>query len=165
MGPARHDSEPLVVAYAVVVGVEVDDLLDAELSDLLGPPPKGPPTVTTTHTPQQPSAPTNTIGQLEERRRRRRLEHLLDVRSRLATLAVERRSHRLDDANDTFGQQLAVESAISDEFPDMYVERLGDWARHEAELEHEPPQMVANCGICQAIASRSGINLTPPEAA
>ncbi|WP_344192681.1 hypothetical protein [Pedococcus aerophilus] len=121
--------------------------------------------MTTTHTPQQPPTTNSTTGLLDERRRRRRLEHLLDLRWRLATLAVERRSHGLDDANDTFGQQLAVEIALSEEFPDIYVERLGDWARQEAELEHQPPQMSAECGICQAIASRSGVNLTPPEAA
>lgn len=121
--------------------------------------------MTTTHTPQQPSTTNKTAGLLDERRRRRRLEHLLDLRWRLATLAVERRSHGLEDANDTFGQQLAVENALGEEFPDTYIERIGDWARQEAELEHEPPQMSAERGICQAIASRSRVNLTPPEAA
>jgi hypothetical protein len=120
--------------------------------------------VTTTHTPQQPTPDTST-GLLDQRRRRRRLEHLLDLRTRRAVLAAERRAHNLDDAMDTFGQQLAVESAVSEEFPDTYAERIADWARQDAEREHQPPQMSADCGICQAIATRSGVNLTPPEAA
>lgn len=121
--------------------------------------------MSTTHTPQQPTTPDAATGLLDERRRRRRLEHLLDLRSRLAVLAAERRAHDLDDAIETFGQQLAVESAVSEEFPDTYAERIADWARQDAEREHQPPQMSADCGICQAIATRSGVNLTPPEAA
>lgn len=121
--------------------------------------------MTTTHNPQHPATQDATTGLLDERRRRRRLEHLLDLRSRLAVLAAERRAHDLDDAIDTFGQQLAVESALSEEFPDTYAERLGDWARQDAELDHRPTQLSADCGICQAIATRGGVNLTPPEAA
>lgn len=121
--------------------------------------------MTTTNELQQPATSDAATGLLEQRRRRRRLEHLLDLRSRLAVLAAERRAHDLDDAMDTFGQQLAVEAALSEEFPDTYSERIADWARQDAEREHQPPQMSADCGICQAIATRSGVNLTPPEAA
>lgn len=98
-------------------------------------------------------------------RRRARLEGLLDVRARLSTLSVERRSHGLEDAMATFSQQMAVESAIDHEYPEVFAERFGAWVEAEVQLEHDAYRMHPECGICQAIAQRSGINIDPPEAA
>jgi hypothetical protein len=102
---------------------------------------------------------------LDVNRRRRRLEHLLDLRTQLSQLAAERRAHRLEDALDVFGQQMAVEQALEDEFPGVYAERFAAWSAAEAALAHEPTTLTEGCGICEAIASKAGINLTPPEAA
>jgi hypothetical protein len=105
------------------------------------------------------------VVRLGSRRSRRRLERLLELRGKLAELSGERRSHALDDALDTFGQQMAVEQAIQDEFPEVFDERFSDWMRRDAELEHEPGVLASTCGICRVIAGRGGVNLTPPEAA
>lgn len=103
--------------------------------------------------------------ELDVARRRARLEGLLDIRSRLSTLSVERRSHGLEDAMETFGQQMAVEAILDQEFPEVFLERLGAWVTAEAQLEHDNDRMHPECGICQAIAQRAGINVEPPEAA
>jgi hypothetical protein len=60
---------------------------------------------------------------------------------------------------------MAVEQAIEDEFPAEYTDRCPAWAAAEAALDHEPTTLTDGCGICEAIATRSGVNLTPPEAA
>lgn len=103
--------------------------------------------------------------ELDPARRRARLDRLLDIRFRLAAVAAERRSHGLEDAGDTYLQQLAVESTIDDEFPDEYVERFADWVDQECRLSHDPNWLNEECGICQAIAQRAGLNISPPEAA
>lgn len=103
--------------------------------------------------------------ELDAVRRRARLEGLLDIRARLSTLSVERRSHGLEDAMETFGQQMAVEAAIDQEFPEVFAERFGAWVAAEVQLEHDTYRMHPECGICQAIAQRAGINIDPPEAA
>ena len=105
------------------------------------------------------------VTDLAERRRRRRLEHLLNLRTQLAGLSAERQAHDLDDAADTYGQQLAVENAISEEFPDVYGERFPVWVARDVELEHDGRSLHPGCGICQAVAKHAGLNLTPPEAA
>jgi hypothetical protein len=105
------------------------------------------------------------VTDLAERRSRRRLEHLLNLRAQLAGLSAERRAHDLDDAAETYGQQLAVENAISEEFPDVYEERFPTWVTRDVELEHDAGALHFECGICQAVAKHVGLNLTPPEAA
>ena len=99
------------------------------------------------------------------RRRRARLERLLDLRSTLAELNAERSSHRLDDAPEIFGQLLAIEATLSDEYPEVYLRELPRWVEQDARIEHDGSTLQPTCGICRAIAIRSGVNLTAPEAA
>lgn len=101
----------------------------------------------------------------DPRERRARLDTLLDVRSRLAMLAAERRSHNLEDAIDTFQEQMHVEATIDREFPGVVDERFADWLDAEARLEHDAGFLHPECGICQVIAQRSGIAFPPPYAA
>lgn len=111
---------------------------------------------------------TPTHGQLLERdpaRRRARLDWLCDIRSRLAIHTIERRSHGLDDTAETHLQLMAVEATIDREYPETFTERFAAWVEEETRLEHDPNWLHPECGICQAIANRSGINLDPPEAA
>lgn len=102
---------------------------------------------------------------LDVNRRRRRLEYLLDLRTQVSQLAAERQAHRLEDALDVFGQQMAVEQAIEDGFSGVYAEQFAAWSATEAARAHEPTTLTEGCGVCEAIASMTGINLTPPEAA
>lgn len=107
-----------------------------------------------------------TVHGLDAVRARRRRDHLLDLRGRLTALAAERLSHGVDDAMETYEQQLAVEYAIVQEFPDVHAERFPTWVQRDLALEHDPDRLQPTCGICQAVARRSGgVNLTPPEAA
>lgn len=99
------------------------------------------------------------------RKRRARLDTLLDVRWRLARLATERRSHNLDDAADTFQEQLLVEAAIGHEFPEVVDEKFPSWIESDAALEHDASVLHPECGICEAIARRAGINIVPLDAA
>lgn len=101
----------------------------------------------------------------DPRSRRARLDTLLDIRWRMAKLAVERRSHNLDDAIDTFHEQLLVESTIDREFPGVVDEKFGDWIEADARLEHDAGFLHPDCGICQAIAQRAGITFPPQYAA
>ena len=101
----------------------------------------------------------------DPRSRRARLDSLLDIRWRMAKLAVERRSHNLDDADDTFREQLLVESTIDWEFPGVVDERFADWLEADVRLEHDAGFLHPECGICQAIAQRAGISFPPPYAA
>jgi len=121
--------------------------------------------MTTTHSSHRPLTAGTSIPVLDHQRRQRRLEHLLQLRAQLAALAAERRAHDLDDAAETFGQQIAVEAAISGEFREVYLAELGNWATRDAELDHESARLSPECGICQVVAAQMGVNLTPPEAA
>lgn len=89
--------------------------------------------------------------------RRARLDLLLDVRWRLARLAVERRSHNLDDAIDVFLDQMHVEGTIDAEFPGVVDERFGDWLEADMSFQHDASVLHPECGICQGMAKRSGI--------
>lgn len=99
------------------------------------------------------------------RLRRARLDSLLDVRWRLARLAIERRSHNLDDAVDVFLEQLQVESTIDREFPGVADQKFPDWLDADLSLEHDASVLHPECGICQAIARRAGIVIPPWQAA
>jgi hypothetical protein len=101
----------------------------------------------------------------DELQRRRRRDSLLNLRRSLAVLATERRAHQLDDAWETFDQQLAVEAVIAQDFPRVYRQQLADWATLDNLLDHDPARLSPDCGICRAIADRSGINVEPPAAA
>ena len=105
------------------------------------------------------------VADLDARRRRQRLEYLLDLRLRLAVLSSERSSHGLEDAIETWGQQMGVERTIRAEFPDVYAEYFPKWAQYDVELEHDGRVLTRECGICQSVARHAGINLDPPEAA
>lgn len=102
---------------------------------------------------------------VDPRQRRARLDTLLDVRSRLARLAAERRSHNLDDAIDMFLEQMHVEATLDREFPGLVDERFADWLEADARLEHDADFFHPECGICQAIAQRAGLTFPPPFAA
>lgn len=119
--------------------------------------------MTTTHTPAtgdvRPSFP------MDELERRRRRDSLLNTREKLAILAAERHAHRVEDAWDITDQQFAVEAVIGQEFPQVYEEQLADWATLDSRLIHDPNRLSSDCGICQAIARRGGVNIEPPEAA
>lgn len=97
--------------------------------------------------------------------RRARLDRLLEIRSRLARLAVERRSHNLDDAIDVFMDQMNVEATIDGEFPGVLDEKFTDWLEADTRLQHDASFLHPECGICQGIAHRSGITFPPGYAA
>jgi hypothetical protein len=99
-------------------------------------------------------------------RRRQHLDHLLDVRTRLAESAAFYRAHGLDsDAEDVSMQQYVVEATIGEQFPDVYVQEWPMWVSRDAELAHDAMSLSPTCPICRAIAKRGGVNLTRPEAA
>ncbi len=104
-----------------------------------------------------------TRPQTTTQRHRAHLDRLLEVRSQLARLVAERRSHRLDDEADVFAQQLAVEAAIRDHDRTAYEERWPHWVEADVLQEHEPTTLVSWCQLCQAVAASSGINLLRPE--
>jgi len=97
-------------------------------------------------------------------RRRARLEHLLDLRERLAVIAAERRSHNLDDAWEHELELYRVEQVIADGWPRVYVERFPVWMEHEHAVEHPTGVLTDRCGICAGIAGAGGLNLHPPLA-
>lgn len=113
----------------------------------------------------QMSTPASGVRQLDEVKRRRRLENLLYTRRRIAMLAAEHRSHRLDDAVELWQLQLEVEQVLADEFPQLVDELHSSWFEEDCRYEHHPEVLVRDCSICQAIAARSGVNLEPPGAA
>jgi len=104
-----------------------------------------------------------TAPKTEAQHRRDHLDRLLGVRSQLARLVAERRSHRMDDETDVFSQQLAVEGAIHDLDLTTYEERWPSWVEADVTLEHEPTTLVSWCSLCRAVATRSGVNLLRPE--
>ena len=120
--------------------------------------------ITTDQSAHGTSADTR-VSSLDLHRQRRRLDQLLELRATLSRAAAERRSHRLDDADYLYGLQLHVEQSIRDQSPDTFDERFSDWMAEEAAAEHPVGILTPGCGICQALASDRGLNLTPPEAA
>lgn len=96
------------------------------------------------------------VVDLPEVKRRRRLENLLYTRSRLAVLAAEHRSHRLDDAIELYTLQLETEQVIADEFPEALEAHIAKWADYEAAAEHHPEVTRVGCSICEAISQHSG---------
>ena len=96
---------------------------------------------------------------------RNRLDQLLFTRSHLATMAAQQRSHNMDDAHETFLTLSAVESQIRQEFPAEHEASFGRWLVNEVADEHPVGVLTPDCGICASIASYSGVNLVPPEAA
>ena len=65
-------------------------------------------------------APGGTVVAFDALKRRRRLDQLTSARTHLATMAAQQRSHGLDDAQESFSLQLALESTLRDEFPEEY---------------------------------------------
>ena len=111
------------------------------------------------------SSSTAGVTGMEEIKRRRRLENLLYTRNRLAVLAAEHRSHRVDDAVELYQLQLETEQVIADEFPDKFEAHVASWAEYEAAAEHHPTATLATCTMCQAVANTTGLNLERPLAA
>jgi len=111
------------------------------------------------------SAPGGTVVPFDALKRRRRLDQLMSARTHLATMAAQQRSHGLDDAQESFSLQLALESTIRDEFPQEYEQYFPNWITAEAAGEHPMGVLTADCGICRSVAAHSGVNLVPPEAA
>lgn len=105
------------------------------------------------------------VTQLSIQRRRRHLERLLDTRASLATMVSEKRSHRLEDAEYLAGIQNSVEVAVMEQFPDVYQQKIGDWAVQAIAAEHPVGMLTPDCSICQAIAAERRINLVAPDAA
>ena len=106
-----------------------------------------------------------TVVRLDALKRRKRLGQLLATRSHLAAMAAQQRSHGLDDAEDSFSLQLAVETTIRDEFPEEYNAEFPRWLEADVTGEHPSGVLTAHCGICRSIAAAQGINLVPPDAA
>lgn len=105
------------------------------------------------------------IRTLDGMRRRKRLDALEATRAHLATMAAQQRSHGLDDAEESFNLQCSVETTIRDEFPDEYEVLFPTWLETDIAAEHPRGVLTADCGICRSIATASGLNLIPPEAA
>jgi len=102
---------------------------------------------------------------LPEVKRRRHLENLLCTRKRVARLAAEHRSHRLD-ATELYLLQLQIEQVLSDSFPTAFEAHIASWAEEEAAAEHHPMVTAENCGLCEAISKHhSGGDFDAPLAA
>ncbi|RYP84221.1 hypothetical protein EKO23_16300 [Nocardioides guangzhouensis] len=107
---------------------------------------------------------TGRVVALAEVKQRRRLENLIYTRRRVAQLAAEHRSHRLDDAVELYVLQLEVETVLADEFPDAFDTHFADWADEEAAAEHHPEATSPTCSICEAIAKNRGGDHSPHAA-
>jgi hypothetical protein len=129
--------------------------------------------MTTNHHPDQPhhGHTEDTHGvcdgviRLDPMRRRKRLDSLEATRRHLATIAAHQRSHRLDDAEETFNLQLVTEAAILEEFPHEYDDLFPSWLENDLAAEHPTGVLSADCGICRSIATSHHLNLEPPQAA
>ena len=113
-------------------------------------------------------APGNDRGdvfEIDAIKRRNRLDQLLFTRSHLATMAAQQRSHGMDDAQETFMAQCAIESTIREEYPQEFEDSYAHWLTTEVADEHPPGFLTPDCGICCSIAAYSGVNLVPPEPA
>ena len=110
-------------------------------------------------------SPVTPVIDLDEARTRRRRDRLIATRRVLADMAAQQRSHGLDEAEETYGLQLAVEESIRSEFPQTYWESFSGWVEAEAGAEHPRGQLTPGCPICRAIAAATGVNLMQPEAA
>ena len=96
---------------------------------------------------------------------RQRLHRLIELRDTLGTLGAERRSHRLPDSWVVAHELHMVEEEIRDCWPQLHADRFADWVRHDEERVHAPHTLHADCGICEAIAAETHVNLRAPEAA
>ena len=105
-----------------------------------------------------------TVIELDEARLRRRRDRLIAIRRVLAETAAQQRSHGLDEAEETYALQLAVEDSIHSEFPQTYWESFAGWVEAEARAEHPAGVLMPECAICRAIAAASNVNLLPPAA-
>lgn len=104
---------------------------------------------------------------LSDRRHRRYLTGLLQQRAAFAALTVQRESHFLADARDHRMWLEAIEQAIEDGWPQLYVDLLPDWVRDDVALMHTPEQPNQACGICAAVwdTPPSGDEFRLPQAA
>lgn len=125
--------------------------------------------MSTTHFPpsdrEHNAADDTNVVPLDALKRRRRLDHLLSTRHHLAVMAAQQRSHGLEEADESFGLQLAVESTLRDEYPDESERLFGTWLETDVAYEHPTGVLTAECGICRSIATAHGLNLVPPGAA
>jgi hypothetical protein len=116
------------------------------------------------YTEAAPGSPSGVI-RLDHMRQRKRLHSLEATRRHLATIAAQQRSHRLDDAEETFNLQLVTEAAILEEFPQEYDDLFATWLENDRAAEHPTGVLSADCGICRSIATSHHLNLEPPQAA
>jgi hypothetical protein len=123
-----------------------------------------PPSAVPEHGPIR-TTPDSEVVQLDALRDRKRLDALKATRRHLATTAGQQRSHGLEEAEETFGLQLGIESTIRNEFLDEYEALLSAWFEADAASEHAPDVLTAECAICRSIAAATGVNLLPPDAA
>lgn len=136
-----------------------------------------PPGITAGKSAEVPGGPMTTTDDLalpdsaqvvplaDRRRRRAHLEHLLDVRSRLAVTAAEQRSHDLPEKWETTRLLYQVEETIHEGWPDVYDRQLASWAEQDAALMHTLHILQLDCSLCRVIADSHHINLEPPNAA
>jgi hypothetical protein len=100
--------------------------------------------------------------EIERAGKRGRLENLLTLRDGLGVITAERRSHRLGDDRRYEVDQTDVEWMIHEEFPQVYTAMWPTWVDHDHAAEHPPRVLTDGCGICEAIAAATGVNLTRP---
>ena len=105
------------------------------------------------------------VAGIDTIRKRNRLAELLATRRLLATMAAQQRSHSMEDAQETFLTQCAIESTIRQESPEEYESSFPQWLVQEVAAEHPAGVLTPECGICCSIAAYSGVNIVPPEAA
>ena len=74
----------------------------------------------------------------------------------MAHLAVEYRSHGIDDHVELYLLRLELEQVLADEFPTAFDQHCGDWAEDEAAAQHHPMITSQSCSLCRMIAAHEG---------
>ncbi len=111
-----------------------------------------------------PSFTFNPSGR-DDLRRRRRLQHLLEVRDKLAVTVAAHEVHHLDDADEATQLLYAVEATMQREFPALYPRLFDTWLARDAGLAHDGTTQVLECPICQRDAApRQGAQRNPAAA-
>lgn len=103
----------------------------------------------TIHATRDPGTATADLVTLTGLRLRRHLQHLLEVRDKLAVLSTERFSHNLDDDAETFALMIGVEDEIAALFPEVHNKLFATWITTVAKASHEPGDYNPHCGICR----------------
>jgi rubrerythrin len=105
------------------------------------------------------------LSQDNDLRRQRRLQHLLEMRDRIAVMVASREAHGLDDAEEAAQLMYALEATVQREFPALYPRLFDKWLARDANLAHDGTTRVPQCPICQRDAAPLRVAPSKPAAA